>query len=360
MNPRIITLAALVLSALPARATVPDVLTYAGSLRDGAAPANGTFSVVLELFTDRTAGTRVFQQTEASLPVSNGELVVDLGDDPTNPLDDDVLATGALFLQITVNGEALAPRVPLTSAPFARRAHLAEEAETLGGLSADDIANLTTAGAGLVKTGAQLSLAPNGVTSANIADGAVTAADLADGSVGTTKLQPASVTTGAIANGAVGETQLAAGAVTQSKLAFNSVGPFQIADHSIGSSDLASNAVDTTNIADGSIGTIDLGNGVVTAAKISAGAVGSAALAAGAVSASKLGPSAVTNAAIGTNAVTAAKIAPNQINASHLAGGGVNVFLVVSGFCGLPAGALTTQASCSGISNRLLGVLVVP
>src|SRR6185369_15665197 len=96
-----------ILSSLPAFAGIPDAVTYAGTLNQGSAPANGTFSVVLGLFDAETDGNRLFAQSEPSLAVSQGELVVDLGADPTNPLSDEILKGGALFLDITVNGEEL-------------------------------------------------------------------------------------------------------------------------------------------------------------------------------------------------------------------------------------------------------------
>src|ERR1041385_8775546 len=92
-------------AAIPAFAGVPEVVTYAGTLKQGAQPADGTFSVVFDFFDAQSGGARVSQQAEPSLAVSAGELVVDLGDDASNPLSDDVLKGGQLFLDITINGE---------------------------------------------------------------------------------------------------------------------------------------------------------------------------------------------------------------------------------------------------------------
>ena len=58
------------ISAIPAFAGIPDAVTYAGTLNQGSAPANGTFTVVFDLFDAPENGTRVFGQTEASLAVS--------------------------------------------------------------------------------------------------------------------------------------------------------------------------------------------------------------------------------------------------------------------------------------------------
>src|SRR5688500_105485 len=105
MKPTILSRAlalALVIVAVAAgaaRADVPDVLTYAGTLRQGSTPAEGTFSVSVSLFDAVSGGQPMFTQSEPSLVVLDGELIVDLGADPTNPLDS-ALIDGSRFLGI--------------------------------------------------------------------------------------------------------------------------------------------------------------------------------------------------------------------------------------------------------------------
>ena len=298
---RTTTLAALVIALVAAThafAGVPDVVTYAGSLRQGAQPANGTFSAVFELFDAATDGNRLFTQAEPSLAVTGGELVVDLGSDPINPLNDDLLASGALFLQITVNGEELGPRVPFTSVPFARRAKIAEEANSVGGLSAEDISNLYTAGAGLTKSGTTFALAPGGVVAADLAPGAVTAPAIANGAVTAAALAAGSVDGTKLANGSVGTAQLANQSVGTAQLAFSAVGSFQILDGAVTNLDLADNAVINAKLADGA----------VTNAKLAAASVNSANIIDQSITANDIAPRAVGNAQLGDFSISVDKL----------------------------------------------------
>lgn len=249
-------------------AGVPDVVTYAGTLKQGTAPADGTFSAVFELFDAASDGSRVFSQTEASLAVTGGDLVVDLGSDASNPLTDDVLASGQLFLQITVNGESLSPRVPFTSVPFARRAKVAEEASTLAGLTPDDVANLVQAGPGLAAAGHVFSLADQGVTTAKLADGAVDATKLADGSVSSSKIQPNAVVTNSILDGAISTAKLALGAVTGAKIAAQTIANGNLASSSVDNRVLANGSVLTEKIANGAVAQNQLANSIVSRAKL--------------------------------------------------------------------------------------------
>lgn len=280
---KFLLLSSALLLALPS-AAVPDVLTFVGTLKQGSAPANGTFTVVATLFDDATAGSVVFSQTETSLVVVDGELILDLGDDPGNVLGDDALVGGTLFLAITVDGEELSPRVPLTSVPYARRAAVAEEAVSVGGLDANDIANLYTSGAGLTKVGTEFSLANGGVSTQHLAPGAVTSSTLAAGAVTSTALAAGAVTGASILDGSVGGADLANGAVTSAKIATAAVTIAAIAD----------GAVVTSKIADFTIVAADLAPNAVTAAKVQVGAIGASQIATGAVGTTELANNAVT------------------------------------------------------------------
>ncbi len=119
---------------------VPTTLAYAGFLTDGGAPKNGTVSIAIELFDDRTTGTALFVENLSQVVVDAGELVVEVG--LTNTLDDAVLDAPELWVQLTVDGTTLTPRARLLSAPYALRA---QDAATVGGVSADDIAAQDTA-----------------------------------------------------------------------------------------------------------------------------------------------------------------------------------------------------------------------
>jgi len=66
---------------------VPETFLYVGTLEETGAPADGTFSVVFQIFDAPTGGTKVFEEFVASLSVVDGLLVHELGLSPSDPLD---------------------------------------------------------------------------------------------------------------------------------------------------------------------------------------------------------------------------------------------------------------------------------
>ena len=371
------------IASLPSFAAVPDVFTYAGSLRRGDVPADGTFSVVVSLFGGTQGGTPLFTQADASFPVTAGELIIDLGADPANPLGEDVLDRDALFLEITVDGEELSPRVPLTSVPFARRASTAEAADNVGGLTAEDIATLYVAGSGLQQDGTTFSLANNAVASAHIVDGSVTSADLdndsvtsdaiVDGTVSSRDLALGAVTAEHLAFGALSGSALVAGSVSSAALAGNAVTSAAIGNDQVGVTEIGANAVGNSELADDAVtsaevqldsltaadlapnacGRSELADDAVTSAKIDTGAVGEDALASNSVGSSELRSNSVESSEIAAGAVGASELAGSAVRTQHLSGGGRAVFTEAAA-CGgdkLLTLASTCQSLCSNLST---------
>lgn len=116
------------LNVSAARAEGPALLTYQGRLSDAAgSPRTGTFTIVFTIYDALTGGNQLpagtpWIETHA-VPVTDGAFTVQLGSvtqlPPTifagGPFD----SLGALrFLQVTVNGEVLAPRSRVGSAPY--------------------------------------------------------------------------------------------------------------------------------------------------------------------------------------------------------------------------------------------------
>jgi hypothetical protein len=364
LSSRSTALAAVValVASMPALA-VPDVLTYAGSLRRGSVDADGTFAVVVSLFDAADGGAPLFTQSDPSLAVTAGELIVDLGADPTNPLSADVLAGDELFLAITVDGEELSPRVALSSVPFALQARFAEDSDSVGGLSAEDISSLYTAGEGLTKTNTTFSLSTNAVTSVHIVDGSITSVDIGTGAivsshignavVQTEHLAPGAVTGAQLGNAvvasqhlrlgavasihlvddAVSSQKLAEGAVTAAHITADAVTNLAMANDSVNFNEIAAGAVRSSEISDGSIQTVDLGFGIVGSTQVADNTLTDIDLAANSVGASELQTGSVGNAELATGAVTSAKIA----------GGGIRVFRQPSA-CG--AGVLSLEDTC--------------
>ncbi len=211
--------------ATPALA-IPDVVTWAARVENDAGAFNGNVTVSFELFDVSTAGTSLWSETVTSAVVVDGDLVHDLGS--IESLDDALINRDNIFLQVTMNGDVLAPRNALRAVPYALRAEHAGSAETaaratdatkLGGLTPAAFQFSAATGGGLALTGTQFSIQPLAVTTAHLADGAVTAAKLAPGSVTAPAIASASVTATAIAPNAVSSSQIVDFSIQDSDLA---------------------------------------------------------------------------------------------------------------------------------------------
>lgn len=244
------------LALVPAAATwaTPTTMTYAGRLENDQGPVTGSVDASFRIFDSIAGGTELYAEVIPALLVINGDLVAELG---ANALDDSILAQPELWLEISIDGDVLDPRVRLTSVPYALRAALAEVAEealTLGGLLPTDVvtqAQLASlglvdglqVGAGLVRSGAVLAVANNGIVTAMIADGQVTS----------TKLAGDAVTSAAVLDGTIGTADLQNGAVTTTKLGLSAVGAAQLAQASVFTGQIANGTILAEDIRDGAI-----------------------------------------------------------------------------------------------------------
>ena len=125
-------------SLLPslAGADVPDVVKYQGYLQDDAGAAiDGTVSLSFAIYDAPTGGSALWGETHVSVAVSEGIFHIDLGS--VSPLSDVNFSAPDRWLQTTVNGSAMSPRMSFASVPFAYRASIADFALT-GGEADDD------------------------------------------------------------------------------------------------------------------------------------------------------------------------------------------------------------------------------
>lgn len=107
--------------------SVPGLISYQGRLTDsGGAPVNGTVAMTFSLW---DGATQVWSESQA-VGVDYGIYSVLLGD--SVPLPEAVFADPSLFLEVTVGGETMSPRTPLTSVAYAM------EAALLGGHPSSD------------------------------------------------------------------------------------------------------------------------------------------------------------------------------------------------------------------------------
>lgn len=223
---------ALMLLSVPAFA-LPEVVTYSARVENDAGPFEGTASIAFQLFDAANAGTELWTESVASIVVVDGDLVHDLGS--VEPLDDAVLERDDLFLAVTINGDTLEPRVALRAVPYALKAR---DAETLSGLSADDVATdaeVAAAVAARVVAFSQLSGVPAGF------------ADNVDNDTIATAAAGGGLTVAANAF-AVGDN-----AITNARMADNAVGSIEVANESLTTADLGPSSVGASEVTNGSL-----------------------------------------------------------------------------------------------------------
>lgn len=251
-----------VLTLLPALAllglaapAMANGFSFSGELFDGSQPFNGSADFELALYDAATGGTPMWSENQSGVVVVGGVFALDVGSE--SPLPPAVARTLGLYLEVVVEGDALAPRARLGQVPVAERAtvtgyvELADDALALGERAAEELATLAalqtlggasvawgnlsglpsgvddgvdngtafTTGTGVALASGQLSLATDGVQAGHLASGAVTSAKLAAGAVGTTQL----------ADGAVPSADVADGSITSADLGDASIGTAQLA-----------------------------------------------------------------------------------------------------------------------------------
>ncbi len=101
----------------PVHATVPQLITYHGILKNsGGNFLTGTYSLTFRLYTASTGGTAVWTETQSSVSVSSGKFSVQLGSVTALSL----AFTDNYWLSIQVGSDdEMTPRVQLTSAGYA-------------------------------------------------------------------------------------------------------------------------------------------------------------------------------------------------------------------------------------------------
>ncbi len=133
---------AIVMSACAAvavsQASPPSLINYQGRLIDtGGDPVNGAVSVVVRVFTQASGGTDIWEQDVGSVDVTDGMYALQFGD--AGLLGS--FTNSDTWVELTVDGETLDPRVRLSSVPYALRAAVASQLEVpLAGMPSGGIA----------------------------------------------------------------------------------------------------------------------------------------------------------------------------------------------------------------------------
>ena len=121
-------LTALLMVTQEARA-VPTKVNFTGRLTDstGALIKGTVSSLQFKLYDGLTGGTLMWEETHSNVTAENGLVYVELGS--TTALNDTIFNGDELFLEVTVEGEAMSPRLAVLSAPYAIRAGMASDVD---------------------------------------------------------------------------------------------------------------------------------------------------------------------------------------------------------------------------------------
>ena len=121
-----------------AEAAVPATISFSARLVDDSSGdvLVGTHHFKFELFDAQSAGSSLWIEAR-DLALEDGLLFVDIGE--TKPLASAMFDGRRLFLQVTLDDVVMEPRIGLSSVPYALRSAVASSAESIGGLTAEDL-----------------------------------------------------------------------------------------------------------------------------------------------------------------------------------------------------------------------------
>jgi len=127
-------LVTLVVSARAAASPVPGMVPFTARLADAGMPFNGVVSLKFQIFDASAGGTAVWTELYPSNTATNGLVFLDLGSQTT--LDATVFNGGTKYLEVSVNGSVMTPRLEIGSSPYALHA---ATSDTLGSLAETDV-----------------------------------------------------------------------------------------------------------------------------------------------------------------------------------------------------------------------------
>lgn len=127
-----IAMLVMVSSAAVAFASVPRLINYQGILTDAAGVVlEGTHNLTFRIYEDSTATTAAWTEVHPAVSMSKGIFSVILGG--LTPIADEVFAGSSCWLGIAIDAsQETAPRMRLTSVPWAIRSAVADSARVAG------------------------------------------------------------------------------------------------------------------------------------------------------------------------------------------------------------------------------------
>ncbi len=266
-------------------AAVPDVIVLSGHLSRDGANVDDTVAAEFSIFDAADDGTAIASVTIAPLEVIDGVFVAELAG-----VIDRVAAIDEVFIEVTVDGETLQPRLRIGTVPFAAKAGAVDFADVVG-VPADllDGDDATVNGSSLVISapfalnGQALAIQNNSLSGDLLTDGAVRNEKILNGAVTNTKIagdavraehiQANAVTADEIAGSAVGNDELQNGSVSSNKLQGGAVNRAALQGGVVSSFEVEDNSLTVNDIGNDAIGPAELQNGAVSDQKIQLNAV---------------------------------------------------------------------------------------
>jgi len=200
------------LTASQSHAQGTTAFTYQGQLRDGGTNANGAYTMIFKLYAAASGGIQIGTNITDSPTLANGLFSVNLNFGPG------AFNGNARWLEITVAGDTLTPRVQVLPSPYALYAATAatviDAAITSPKLAADAVTTTKISDGNVTNP----KLATPAVAGVNIFDGAISSAKISDGNVTDAKISSVS---GSKVSGAVALANFAtsAGSATNAEFA---------------------------------------------------------------------------------------------------------------------------------------------
>ena len=125
-------------------APVPETINFTARLIDERTgePLSGDHHVDFDLFDAQRAGTSLWRESRDLLQIEDGLVFLALGS--VRPFFPGIFTGRRLYLEVTLDGIVMDPRISLESVPYAIRASDAENADHVGGISPQDLQRRVT------------------------------------------------------------------------------------------------------------------------------------------------------------------------------------------------------------------------